>query len=102
MFEDIVPIVIENESDGLNRNNSADFMEFQAIDVLEDDDQAGQGQRAPDTAMKDQEEYSQRVSSEEELNLTKTKGLFQDMAVKSSRRYNNKENAFREDEDDFE
>ena len=38
MFEDIVPIVIENESDGLNRNNSADFMEFQAIDVLEDDD----------------------------------------------------------------
>ena len=38
MFEDIVPIVIESESDGLNRNNSADLMEFQAIDVLEDDD----------------------------------------------------------------
>jgi hypothetical protein len=102
MFEDIVPIIIENESGQLCGNNSADFMEFEAIDVLDDEDQAGQGQRAPDAAIKDQEEYSQRVSSEEELNLTKTKGLFQDISIKSSRRYNNKENAYREDEDDYE
>ena len=83
-FEDIVPIVVEDDLGGGQLNDSAGFMEFEAIDVMSDDDvQAGQGQQA----RKDVDEYSEHLSHEEELNFSRSKILFEDNQVKSSRRY---------------
>ena len=60
-------------------DDDVDSMQFGA--GREDDDQAGQGQSIKD------EEYSERLSNEEELDLSGSKNFFKDNLQKSSQRY---------------
>ena len=109
-FDDIVPIVDENNyliaggnaaynNAGVskdiivhNMDNDENFLEFEPVIVANDDHQAGQGLRAPELDDELKDDYSEKMSNDEELNLTSSKNFFTDKQVKSSRRYLFQEN----------
>ena len=95
-FEDIVPIVDDADTHNFAVNNGGDSpesMKFELIDP-ENDDQAGQkdteqnqNRKSREVKNFEQEEYSERLSNDERLNLSRSKTFFEDQQIKSSRRY---------------
>ena len=93
-FDEIVPI--DNQED-----DSQNQLQFEPVDVMENDNhQAGQGLRMPNCDEELKDEYSERLSNEQELDLTSSRNFFTDKQIKSSRRYLS--NAQADQEADFE
>ena len=82
-FDDIVPI--DNQED-----DAENLLQFEPVEVEENQSnnhQAGQGLRRPQCDEEIKDEYSERLSNEQELDLTTSKNFFTDKQIKSSRRY---------------
>ena len=107
-FEDIVPIVDDDDGDKFDGEIHVgemmdDSMDFEPV-IVEDDDHERGGHVTADKnnlhREKDGDEISERLSNDEELNLSRK--FFTDKQIKSSRRYLYEDKAGAEDFDKIE